>query len=456
MKKSFFILAFLIAAACPATAVHAGVLEELQETYNTVAAKASKAVVSVQVVREEAQKVVEPEYFFGYVIPQERIYRHQTAGIGSGVIINSRGYVLTNYHVVEDAVDIKITMKDENGTEKTYMAGSVASDPALDIALLKVKEGGEFPFLELNYSEKLSVGNMVMAVGYPFGFKQTVTSGIISALNAKLPVNGKRYEHLIQTDAAINPGNSGGPLLNLKGEVIGINTAIASPSGAFAGMGFAVPSTEIKPVLDDMLAGRKIRRGWLGVSVINIDRVIAMRTGMNSIAGVIVNEVISGSPAHKAGIKRGDIILSCNDSEITGADALVLQTFSRRPGETVTLEIISGGKKKTVKAVLGDREKAGTETVATGSDMKSEKTTVWEGVEMEATPSGALVTEIRNGSAMTGHLMRGDRISSVNGIRISSLETLKKAFRAANINEGVLFDVTRDGKPTYVSVQSAR
>ena len=124
--------------------------------------------------------------------------------------------------------------------------------------------------------------------------------------------------------------------------------------------------------------------------------------------------------------------------------------------ETVTLEIISGGKKKTVKAVLGDREKAGTETVATGSDMKSEKTTVWEGVEMEATPSGALVTEIRNGSAMTGHLMRGDRISSVNGIRISSPETLKKAFRAANINEGVLFDVTRDGKPTYVSVQSAR
>lgn len=456
MKKYFLIFILLTALAFPASYAQAGALEELQETYNAVAAKASKAVVSVQVVREEAQKVLEPEYFFGYVIPQERIYRHQTAGIGSGVIINSRGYVLTNYHVVEDAVDIKITMKDENGTEKTYMAGSVASDPALDIALLKVKEGGEFPFLDLNYSEKLKVGNMVMAVGYPFGFKQTVTSGIISALNAKLPVNGKRYEHLIQTDAAINPGNSGGPLLNLKGEVIGINTAIASPSGAFAGMGFAVPASEIKPVLDDMLAGRKIRRGWLGVSVINIDRVIAMRTGMNSTAGVIINEVMSGSPAHKAGLKRGDIILSCNDNEITGADALVLQTFSRRPGETVSLEILTGGKKKTVKVVLGDREKADKETVAVETASKPEKTTIWEGVEMEATPSGALVTGIQNGSSMTGHLLRGDKISSVNGIKISSPETLKKAFRAASISEGVLFDITRDGKPTYVSVQSAR
>ncbi|MCR4821205.1 MAG: trypsin-like peptidase domain-containing protein [Elusimicrobiales bacterium] len=456
MKKSFFILAFLIAAACPVTAVHAGVLEELQETYNTVAAKASKAVVSVQVVREEAQKVVEPEYFFGYVIPQERIYRHQTAGIGSGVIINSRGYVLTNYHVVEDAVDIKITMKDENGTEKTYMAGSVASDPALDIALLKVKEGGEFPFLELNYSEKLSVGNMVMAVGYPFGFKQTVTSGIISALNAKLPVNGKRYEHLIQTDAAINPGNSGGPLLNLKGEVIGINTAIASPSGAFAGMGFAVPSTEIKPVLDDMLAGRKIRRGWLGVSVLGIDRIIAAQLGMPKATGVIVNQVVYGSPAWKAGIERGDIIIACNDSEINSADSMVLQTFSRRPGEKITLEIIHNGKRKTVKAVLGDREQSENSGENDSASVSDSKTAVWEGVELEAGPSGAKVMGLRSGSGLKGHLMRGDIISSVNGVKINSSATLKKAFNSASLREGVLFDIVRNGHPSYISVQSAR
>ncbi|MBI4351603.1 MAG: trypsin-like peptidase domain-containing protein [Elusimicrobia bacterium] len=235
-------------------------LAGLQKAFNDAAAKAGPAVVSVQVIKEETQSVWEPEYFFGYVIPYERLYRYHSAGIGSGVIIDKRGYILTNRHVVEDAVRIKIVTQDADGVEKEWLAYVVASAPGLDLSLLKIKGDGPFTSLDLNGSAALKVGDFVLAVGYPFGFKQSVTSGIISALNASLPVEGMRYESLIQTDAAINHGNSGGPLLNLKGEVIGINTAIASPTGAFSGMGFAVPASEIKKVLDDMLAGREVRK----------------------------------------------------------------------------------------------------------------------------------------------------------------------------------------------------
>lgn len=221
-------------------------LPELQQAFNYAAAKAGPAVVSVQVLREETVAVLEPEYFFGYIIPSERIYSYNSAGLGSGVIIDERGYVLTNLHVVQNAVRIKITTQDAKGVKKQWLAAVAGRSPDLDIALLKIKGGAGFPFLALNGKTSLKIGDFVMAVGYPFGFGQTVTSGIVSALNASLPVEGRRYEKLIQTDAAINHGNSGGPLVNLKGEVVGINTAIASPTGVFAGVGFAVPASEIQ------------------------------------------------------------------------------------------------------------------------------------------------------------------------------------------------------------------
>lgn len=450
---SLFVFALLVYA--PSAKIYAGNLEDLQASYNEVAAKAAKAVVSVQVLREEAQHVIEPEYFFGYVIPQEKIYTQRTSGIGSGVIIDPRGYVLTNYHVVEDAVNIKITTQDEAGNEKTYMATSVASDPALDIALLKIKEKNSFPYLEMNSEANLKVGNIVVAVGYPFGFKQTVTSGIISALNAQLPVQGKRYEHLIQTDAAINPGNSGGPLLNLRGEIIGINTAIASPSGAFAGMGFAVPSSAIKPILEDMLAGRKIKRGWLGVSVVNIDRIFAARLGLSRQTGVLVNQVIAGSPAWKAGIRRGDILLDCDGAEITGAESLVMQTFSRRPNDTVKITLLRAGNKKVLKVILGDRESAASGSENISSSANSSKNISWEGVQLALSANGAQVIDVKASSKLKGHLLLGDIISAVNGIHINSLESMQKAFAAAEISDGVIFDLTRDGQPTYISVQVA-
>lgn len=426
-------------------------INEMQKIFNSVASKASQSVVSVQVVREEAQKVMEPEYFFGYIIPQERVYTHRTAGLGSGVIIDPRGYVLTNLHVVEDAVLIKVTTQDENGVEKTWLANPVASDPALDLALLKIKEQHTFPYLTLNADDKLKVGNIVVAVGYPFGFKQTVTSGIISALNAKLPVEGRYYENLIQTDAAINQGNSGGPLLNMNCEVIGINTAIASPNGAFAGMGFSVPSSSIKPVLEDMLAGRKIKRGWLGVTVLNIDRIMAARLGYMDIEGVIVNQSVKNSPAWKAGIRRGDIILSVGGTKINSDKALLMQTFSRRPGEEIIMEWLQSGKRKVSKIILADRDTSLSEYTSKGNI--TEETILWEKVELVYDDNGARIVSIDMNSKLNGYLLRDDIITAVNGKEINNFNDMKKCFDSAKLYDGVVFDLTRNGEQTYISVQ---
>ncbi|MBO4555132.1 MAG: PDZ domain-containing protein, partial [Elusimicrobiales bacterium] len=188
-----------------------------------------------------------------------------------------------------------------------------------------------------------------------------------------------------------------------------------------------------------------------------IDRIIAMRLGLDRAAGVIVNQTVEGSPADKAGIRRGDIIIKCNGEELAGSDALVLQTFSRRPGDVISLEIIRNGRTQTVKVALGDRDRAesGTQT-AVKADKGNAEAFSWEGIELSATRNGAKITAVRRGSKLIGHLQKGDIVNSVNNIAINSNATMKKAFAAADIQEGVLFDITRDGHPTYVSVQIAR
>lgn len=429
---------------------------ELQQAFNSAAAKAGPAVVSVQVAKEETQTVWEPEYFFGYIIPSEKVYRYNSAGLGSGVIIDKRGYVLTNLHVVENAVRIKIVTQDARGVEKEWPAAAAATDPAMDIALLKIKGGGSFPWLDLNGEADLKVGDLVMAVGYPFGFKQTFTSGIISALNASLPVQGRKYEKLIQTDAAINYGNSGGPLLNLKGEVIGLNTAIASPTGVFAGMGFAVPASEIRRVIDDLLAGREIKRGWLGLSLQGVDPVMAARLGLSAAGGAIVNVSVQGSPAYLAGIRRGDIVLTCDGEPVNNNEDLLLKTSSRRPGEEVEIAYQRKGAKKKLRVKLGEMRTgidkaaprpAGQYAAAGGAAFE------WEGLIL-VYDGGAAVAGISDESRLGGYLRRGDVIKAVNGVALSSASGIKKAFSGASLWEGVVFDFVRDGEAAYLSVQS--
>ncbi|MBI4802105.1 MAG: trypsin-like peptidase domain-containing protein [Elusimicrobia bacterium] len=456
MKKTVFAsLALFICAA-------AGAQDEafkVQRVFNEVAARAKPAVVALKVVREESETFIEPEFFFGYVVPRERTYSYDVQGAGSGFIIDPEGHILTNYHVVEGASRIRVSLADANGKEKTYMASVAGGDPALDLAVLKIKSRDKFPYLELDYSDKVKVGDFALAVGYPFGFRQTVTSGIISALNAGMKVGGRKYEKLIQTDAAINRGNSGGPLLNLDGRVIGVNAAIFSPSGAFAGVGFAIPAAEIKRVLADLVAGRKVKRGWLGVSVVALDSVMAAGLGLDIVSGGLVNAVAKGSPAYEAAIVRGDVITECDGEPLEAEDDLFYRTYTRRPGDVIELTLISKGLKKKEKITLAERPAENADVVYTAgrskrADLEPRKSAcAWEGLELRFEEGGAIVDRISGDSRLFGYLRRADVIKAVNRNGITSAAEMPAVFGAANLSEGVLFDLERNGEGKYISVQ---
>ena len=433
---------------------------KVQQTFNLIAANAKPAVVSLKVVREEAETFIEPEFFFGYVVPRERTYRYDVQGMGSGFLVDPEGHILTNYHVVEGASRIRVSMVDADGKEKTYMASLSGGDPALDLAVLKIRSNDRFPYLELERSGGGKVGDFALAVGYPFGFKQTFTFGIVSALNAGIKVEGRKYEKLIQTDAAINQGNSGGPLLNLNGRVIGVNAAIISPSGAFAGMGFAIPASEVARVLPDLIAGRKVKRGWLGISLAAPDFVAAARLGVKTVSGGIVNAVVKGSPAYEAGITRGDIKTESDGEPVEKEEDLFYRTYTRRPGDEIELTVISGGQEKKVKLRLAERpgRNAAMEYTAgrTAKERQARKNSsyTWEGVDLRFEEGGAAVDRISPDSKLFGYLKRGDLIKAVNRTAIASEAGMPKVFSAADPAEGVLFDIERDGDDLYVSVQT--
>ncbi|MBI4249061.1 MAG: trypsin-like peptidase domain-containing protein, partial [Elusimicrobia bacterium] len=258
IKKSGLLL--ILVWAVPAQALNSA-LSQLQEGFSSVAAKAKPAVVNIQVIHEQRVQVPYEFYFgdpedlfqeFFQGQPRKRETLRRFKGTGTGVIINADGYVLTNEHVVSDAGEIDVTLTKADGKQTTLPGKVVGTDPGLDLAVVKIQTGRDFPFLRLADSDKVKVGDWAVAIGSPFELQQTVTVGVISAVRQSLLIEGRNYANMLQTDAAINRGNSGGPLLNLEGDVIGINTAIYSPSGAFAGIGFSVPANEIREVLDQL------------------------------------------------------------------------------------------------------------------------------------------------------------------------------------------------------------
>ena len=429
---------------------------KVQRVFNGVAAKAKPAVVSLKVVREEEETFIEPEFYFGYMVPRERTYHYDTHGVGTGFIIDPEGSILTNYHVVEGAAKIRVSLLDSAGKEKTYMASVTGGDPALDLAVLKIKSPDQFPYLELDYSGDVKVGDFAIAVGYPFGFKQTVTSGIISALNAGMKVEGRKYAKLIQTDAAINQGNSGGPLLNLDGKVVGVNTAIFSPSGAFSGLGFAIPASEVKRALADMIAGRQIKRGWLGVSITALDPMTAARLGLKVTSGGLVNAVAEGSPAYNAGIIRGDVITECDGAPVEMEDDLFYRTYTKRPGEQIELVYVSKGVEKKLNIILAERpvRDAGVGFTAGKSNMRKGPAYNWEGLSLRFADDGAVVERISPDSKIAGYLHGGDLIKSVNNAAITSAAGLSEVFRAVKLSEGVVFDLEREGRSMVISLKA--
>jgi len=284
------------------------------------------------------------EFFGGDMPVQERMQR----ALGSGVILTADGYIVTNNHVVGGADRVEVRLSDE----RVFPARIIGTDPKSDVAIIKI-DGPELPAIAIGDSSKLRIGSFVLAVGNPFGLEQTVTMGIISALG-RSGLGITDYENFIQTDAAINPGNSGGALVNMKGELIGINTAILSRTGGSVGIGFAIPINLVMNIQKSLVAYGKVVRGWLGVSVQDITADMAQAMDITTRKGVLVAEVTKDSPAQKAGMKAGDIIVEINGSRVGSTSSLRFLVSEIMPGTKADIKIIRGGKGRMLGVTIGD------------------------------------------------------------------------------------------------------
>lgn len=376
-----------------------------------------------------------------YQSPQQPESPQVRVGTGSGVIINSEGYIVTNNHVVADADDIEVTLHDN----RTYKATVIGTDPSTDVALIQIKEKG-LPTLAFANSDDAKVGEWVLAVGNPFNLNSTVTAGIVSAKSRNINIlnDQNAIEAFIQTDAAINPGNSGGALVNLEGGLIGINTAIASPTGAYAGYGFAVPSNLVSKVVEDLLKYGTVQRGYLGVTIRGIDGNLAKDKNLDVTKGVYVDSVLEKSAAMEAGIKAGDVILKVDGTEVNSAPELQEMIATHKPGDQVNLILARGNKELDVKAALKNHEGESNITASSRSELSSILGAEFKDLDNKMAKKldidgGVQVTKLYAGKLMKFTDMReGFIITKVDGKPVSNTKDLTKEL--VNKKGGVLLE----------------
>lgn len=407
--------------------------------------EATPAVVSIAVEGTQTSRQQVPEmfrYFFG--APQEQLRERPFRGLGSGVIIDAdKGYVVTNNHVVDNADEITVKLTD--GRE--FTAKKLGSDEQSDIALLKI-DPDELTALPLADSDALRVGDFVVAIGNPFGLSQTVTSGIVSALGRSgLNIGG--YEDFIQTDAAINRGNSGGALVNLRGELVGINTAIFGPNGGNVGIGFAIPANMMKSLVDQIAEFGEVRRGLLGILGNDVDAGLAEAMESEVNIGAFVSEVQPESAADKAGLQAGDIITAVNGRDLNSFQELRAKIASMGAGAEVELTIVRKGKEMNVDVVLDDATQ--TEITAAQIHPALEGATLVNG-EDEAGNAGVVVSELeRNTPAARIGLQPDDVIIGVNRNRVTNVADFRNALDEAS---GVIaLNVKRGNSTLYLVIR---
>jgi len=391
---------------------------------------------------------------FGFFFDQPRDMTQRS--LGSGFIVDPRGYILTNNHVVKDATKIKVRLQD--GRE---LSGKVVgTDPETDLAVIKV-EAGNLPVLKLADSDQVKVGEWVLAFGSPFGLEQTMTAGIISAKGRE--GIGGNYDNYLQTDAAINPGNSGGPLVNLRGEVIGINTMILSQSGAFQGVGLAIPATMADNIYPQLIQSGKVTRGWLGVSIQQITPELAKSFDLKTPEGVLVAQVEPTSPAAKAGIHSGDVILEYNGKQTKTPRDLSIAVADTKVGIPAKLKVVRDGRTLAMDVAVGERPSE--LAAATRSESRPEKAEHAKlGVTVEdvdsnmarqlklPSASGALVTDVQAGSpADEGDLRPGDVIREINRKPINNAVDLQTVVRNLKDKSTVLLTIVRQGQTRFLA-----
>ena len=346
----------------PATQSESAIIPEasdLSTAIAKVAQMAIPAVVHIEVTkRSEVDNPMQPFennpffQFFSNGPHMPRKFKQEMKGIGSGIIMDPQGHILTNNHVAGGASDIQVTLADG----RQFPAKVVGTDPKTDLAVLKVQDSDRLPYLAFGDSDKLGVGEWVVAIGAPRGLDQTVTQGIISAKHRQGISDPSSFEDFLQTDAPINPGNSGGPLLSLKGEVIGVNAAIATDSGGSEGIGFAIPSNMATRISSTLIAFGKVERGWMGVSISDLKPDTAKSIGLPTPKGALIADVVKGSPAAQAGLKHGDVVLSYQDKPIADSSGLRNEVADTPPGQQAKLTVWRAKNQQEIRVTIGSVE----------------------------------------------------------------------------------------------------
>lgn len=439
-------------------------IQETSKAFSEIAGAVSPAVVNISSTMTMRKQPAPFDDFFDFLhpFPDGRSKRWKKQSLGSGVIVTPDGYIVTNNHVIEKADDIRVIFVDK----RSYKAKIVGSDSKTDIAIIKI-EANNLPVLSWGDSDNLQVGEFVLAIGNPFGLSNSVTMGIVSAIG-RTDVGIADYENFIQTDAAINPGNSGGPLVNMKGELIGINTAIFSKTGGYQGIGFAVPSNMVKNVIDQLIKKGKVVRGWIGVTIQELTPEIAQKFGMKTADGILITDIAKGGPAHNAGLMRGDVILEFDGKTIKDASLLRNMVAQSEINKQIKLKIFRQGQEMSLVVTVKELPSDGVQMIpssSSGEDINTGpnalsgvtvmdiKPAIAKQLSIEGGEKGVVIVKIQQGSlAEDSGIRKGDVIQEIDRQSIANLNDFNKATAHLKPDSAVLLFINRSGKKFYTTL----
>ncbi len=437
--------------------------QELSEAFEHVAETITPSVVTISTETKpkkgkngknpEALRDFLGEDFMDKMVPSPQ------RGLGTGVIVDDQGHILTNNHVIGEADEVTVRLS----TEKTTKAKVVGVDPRTDLAVIKINVKENLPkFAKLGDSDRLKIGEWVVAAGASFGLDNTITAGIVSAKGRAISGNGQ-YEDFIQTDAAINPGNSGGPLVNLKGEVVGINTAIVSKSGGYMGIGFAIPINMARQVMESLITKGKVTRGWLGVGIQNLTEDLATWLHFDGTEGALVGHVDPKGPAKSAGFKQGDLIIALGKEKIKNVNQLRNSVAAIKPGTKIPLTVVRDGKKMMIDVEIGELPAQVDEPVSAPTGQNDELGITLEEFDegtarklKTSRSKGLVITEVEpQGLGAKADLQPGDVLVSIDETEVETMAQFKDAIKKADPKKGILLVVESRGMERFALLKDS-